>query len=133
MTRGCKVCGVQTEVDRHGRCRLCRENKAAGDAGMSYGRYKSALFIRYGDLPEIPEDWYAQCPVCKKLFLPKRKNQIYDSAACGQRAASRNYYQKKRKRAGHGAPALTTEENHGADAADQIGGRADQNEPVPKN
>lgn len=132
MSRACRVCGVQTEVDRHGRCRLCREAKAASDAGMSYGRYKSELFMRYGDLLELPEDWIIQCPICGKLFLPKRKNQIYDSAACAQRAASRKYYQK-RKRAGHGAPAELTEDSHGADAADQIGGRADQAQSGSQN
>ena len=132
MTGRCRACGGSGTLDVHGRCRLCREAKAASDAGSSYGRYKSMIYMRYGDLPEIPDDWYLQCPVCKKVFLPRRKNQIYDCAACAQRAASKKYY-TKRKRAGHGAPAGNSEANYGADAADQDGGRADQDQPGPEN
>nr|DAP96473.1 MAG TPA: restriction endonuclease [Caudoviricetes sp.] len=130
MGRRCRICGTFGTTDRQGRCRLCREARAADDAGMSYGRYKSLLFQRYGEQPDLPLDWYRECPICHRLFLPKRKNHIYDTQACGQIAASRKYY---KKRAGLGAPAMTTEDNHGPDAADQDGGGTHQNEPVAQN
>ena len=113
-------------MDAYGRCRLCREAKAAFDAGLSYGTYKGRLYISNGDMPELPSEFYKVCPFCKKIFLPKRKNQIYDTAACGQRMAATRYY---KKRVGHKAPALKTEERHGADIADQICRRTNQDEP----
>lgn len=131
MIQHCRICGIQADIDRQGRCRLCREAKAASDAGISYGRYKSIIFMRYGDQPEIPPDWYRECPVCHRIFLPSRKNKIYDSAACAQRAASKNYY--KRQRAGRRAPAEPMEDTDGADAADQISRRAHKDELVPEN
>lgn len=127
----CRICGVSCQTDRQGRCRGCRESKAAHDAGVSYGLYKSDLYMRYGDQPELPTDFYLECPVCHRVFLPRRRNQIYDVPACGQIAAARKYRQKQRE--GHGAPAVTSEEKHGANAANQNGRRADQNEPVAAN
>lgn len=124
MDGKCRVCGVSTQTDHRGRCRLCREVRAAYDAGSSYGRYKSMLYMLYGDQPELPPEFYRECPVCRRVFLPRRRNQIYDVPACGQIAAARKYRQKQR--AGHGAPAITTEADHGADTAYQDGGRADQ-------
>lgn len=132
MEQRCRICGVPSQTDRQGRCRLCREVKAAYDAGVSYGRYKSDLYMRYGDQPELPPDFYRECPVCHRVFLPRRKNQLYDVPACGQIVAARKYRHKQR--AGHeGAPADMQGDNHGADAADQDGRRAYQNEPVAQN
>lgn len=112
-------------VDEYGRCRLCRESKAAYDAGLSYGAYKGRLYIANGDMPELPAEFYRVCPFCKKVFLPRRKNQIYDTTACAQRVAIARY---NKRRAGHRAPALKTEEQHGADITDQICGRVNQDE-----
>lgn len=131
MSTRCRVCGVQAQTDRRGRCRLCREVKAAADAGTSYGRYKSDIYMRYGDQPEIPLDWYKECPICHKLFLPRRRNQIYDANACAQRAASKKYY--KNKRAGRLAPADQMEDGHGPNTAYQDGGRSHKIEPVAKS
>lgn len=122
MNPKCRICGLAVPVDRQGRCRLCREVKAAYDAGLSYGIYKSILYDLYGDQPELPPDFYRECPVCHRVFLPRRKNQIYDVPACGQIMAARKY--RKKQRAGPRAPAIITEENYGANAADQNGGGA---------
>lgn len=127
----CRICGISTQVDRQGRCRLCREAKAAYDAGSSYGIYKSILYQKYGDQPELPPEFYRECPVCHRVFLPRRKNQIYDVPACGQIAAARKY--RKKQRAGPRASAELTEELYGANAADQNGGGADQDEFVPES
>lgn len=127
----CRICGVSTQVDRQGRCRSCRESKAADDAGMAYGLYKSLLFQKYGDQPELPPEFYRECPVCHRVFLPRRRNQIYDVPACGQIAAARKY--RKKQRAGPRAPAELTEELYGADAADQNGRGTNKNEFVPEN
>lgn len=131
MGQRCRICGVETQTDRQGRCRLCREVKAASDAKQSYGVYKSRLFILYGDQPELPPEFFRECPVCHRLFLPRRKNQIYDVPACGQIAAARKY--RKKQRAGPRTPAETKEEQDGADAADQNGGRTYQNEPISES
>lgn len=119
MDPKCRICGLAVPVDRQGRCRSCREGKAADDAGLSYGVYKSILYDLYGDQPELPPDFYRECPVCHRVFLPRRKNQIYDVPACGQIMAARKY--RKKQRAGPRAPAIITEENYGANAADQNG------------
>lgn len=128
MDPKCRICGLAVPADRQGRCRLCREVKAAYDAGLSYGIYKSILYDLYGDQPELPPDFYRECPVCHRIFLPRRKNQIYDVPACGQIMAARKY--RKKQRAGLGAPAIITEENNGANAADQNGGGTYQDELV---
>ena len=131
MEQRCWVCGVQGQTDRQGRCRSCRESKAADDAGTSYGRYKARLYEQYGEQPDLPADFYRECPICHRVFLPRRKNQIYDVPACGQIAAARKYRQKQR--AGHGAPAVTMEDQYGANAAYQDGRRTYQDEFVSQS
>lgn len=131
MDPKCRICGLAVPADRQGRCRLCREVKAAYDAGLSYGIYKSILYDLYGDQPELPPDFYRECPVCHRVFLPRRKNQIYDVPACGQIMAARKY--RRKQRAGLGAPAIITEGVNGANAADQNGWRAHEDEPFAQS
>lgn len=91
----CQVCGCATAPAVDHRCRLCREAKAATDSGTSYGKLKASLFDLYGDIPDLPPDALRACPVCKRLFLPRRQNQVYDNRRCAQRAASKKYYKRK--------------------------------------
>lgn len=131
MRRRCRICHIEARLDASGRCRLCREAKAAADASISYGRFKAQIYLKIGDCPDLEPDWYRCCPVCGKVFAPKRRNQIYDSTFCAHKAAAKKYYD--RKRAGHRAPADQTEDTHGTNASDQDGGRFDQNEPVAQD
>lgn len=94
------------------------EAKAAADTGISYGRMKAILFALYGDVPEPSDKILRACPICKRLFLPKRQNQIYDNRLCAQRAASKNYYLRKRKDEGHEGYGLEKEIDHGANPSD---------------
>lgn len=105
MEKGlCRICGCGCPKNPDRRCRLCRTAKAATDSGTSYGRMKAALFEKFGEMEELPEDFYMVCPVCKRLFVPSRYNQIYDSNRCAQKAASKRYYKKKHSAAGHRTP-----------------------------
>ena len=94
------------------------EAKAAADTGISYGKMKAILFSLYGDVPDPSDEILRACPICKRLFLPKRQNQIYDNRLCAQRAASKNYYLRKRKGEGHEGYGLEKEIDHGANPSD---------------
>lgn len=126
----CWVCGCSTAPSFDHRCRLCREAKAATDSGVSYGNLKAAMFALLGDLPDPPSDTLRTCPVCRRLFLPKRKNQIYDNRLCAQRAASKNYYKRKNKDEGHKGSGLEEENDYGSDLTNQVGWRVDENDLV---
>lgn len=129
----CRICGVYTRLGADRRCRGCREGKAATDNGQSYGHFKAGLFEKYGEMEDVPEGMFLTCPVCRKVFIPARYNQIYDSNACAQRAAAKRYYKKRRKDACHRAPVNASKgAEHGANAADQVGRGADEDDPVPQ-
>lgn len=114
----CQICGCIATRVTDNRCRLCMEAKAAADTGISYGKMKAILFSLYGDVPDPSDEILRACPICKRLFLPKRQNQIYDNRLCAQRAASKNYYLRKRKGEGHEGYGLEKEIDHGANPSD---------------
>lgn len=126
----CRICGCATAPAPDQRCRLCREAKAATDSGSSYGRLKAAMYDLLGDLPDLPPETLRTCPMCNRLFLPKRQNQVYDNRLCAQRAASKNYYQRKRKDEGLKGSGLEKEIDYGPDPSDQDGGRVDKDDFV---
>lgn len=113
----CKICGCITIPSPDHRCRLCREAKAATDAGSSYGKLKALMFDRFGDVPDLPGDALRTCPICRRMFLPARKNQIYDNKLCAQRAASKKYY-RKRKDEGLAGYGQEKETYHGPNPSD---------------
>ena len=129
------MCGCTTTPAKDHRCRLCREAKAATDSGTSYGKLKAALFDLYGDLPDLPPEALRTCPMCNRLFLPKRQNQVYDNRLCAQRAASKNYYKRKRKDEGLKGSGLKRENDYGPNPSNQNGGRVDKDDlvaPLPQ-
>lgn len=121
----CRVCGCVTAPAADQRCRLCRVAKAATDSGTSYGKLTASLFDRYGELPDLPQDMLRTCPVCKRLFLPKRQNQVYDNRLCAQRAASKNYYERRRKDEGLKGSGRKEENDYGPNPSNQVGRRVD--------
>lgn len=115
----CRICGSSSSVGADRRCRGCRLAKAATDAGTSYGRFAAQLYADFGELEELPPDLVRTCPMCKRLFRPGRKNQIYDCTACAQRAAAKNYYRRKKRDACHRAPVVAQGGNiDGANTSD---------------
>lgn len=118
----CKVCNSRcAEIGPDGRCRLCRDAKAASDAGMSYGKFKAMIYEKYGETREPPPDLYQTCPECGKIFIPQHRNRIYCCTNCQNRQNQRKWQQRKKKK-----------EAYVTDTTDQNGGRAHQNEPVAK-
>ena len=126
----CRVCGCAAAPARDRRCRLCREARAATDSGTSYGKLKAALFDIYGDDPDLPHEAFRTCPICNRLFLPKRQNQLYDKRLCAQRAASKNYYRRKRKDEGLKGSGQEKECKDGPNPSNQNGRRIDQDDVV---
>lgn len=98
-SNGCKIChSITAPLGADGRCRLCREAKAASDANQTYGKFKAGLHERYGDIPEDLQpsfNPFRTCPNCGKLFVPKRSNVIYCGAACGSAASRKRCKQRK--------------------------------------
>lgn len=102
-TKGCKVCLSRVaELGLDGRCRLCRDVKAATDAGMSYGRFKAVLYEKYGEMWETPPNLYHTCPECGKIVPFKHGNQIYCSVTCQKRRQQRKWAQRKREKEAYG-------------------------------
>lgn len=126
----CRVCGCSTAPAMDHRCRLCREAKAATDSGLTYGELKAAMFDLLGDISDLPQDTLRTCPVCKRLFLPKRQNQIYDNRLCAQRTASKKYYERKHKDEGLKDSGLEKENDYGPNPSNQVGGRVDEDDLV---
>lgn len=88
------------------------------------------MFDLLGDVLDLSQDTLRTCPVCKRLFLPKRQNQIYDNRLCAQRAASKKYYERKHKDEGLKGSGLKKENDYGPNPSNQVGGRVDEDDLV---
>lgn len=101
MSKRCKICLVQTELD--GRCRSCATALAATNAGMTYGKYVA----KFGNDPAacrrprttVPTDIIAdsnlRCAVCGAPVPEGTRRTLYCSPDCarvGQRQKARDYY-----------------------------------------
>jgi hypothetical protein len=57
----------------------------------------SAMYLQLGDAVE-ERTVLRQCPGCDRLFHPKRRNQDYCTARCGDAARQRSYYRDRKEK-----------------------------------
>lgn len=86
----CKICKVETEVDKNGRCRSCHMAKWASDCGISYGKLVAEIDIpkvptSTAQAPPPPSGWRV-CPHCGKKFYAEHGKRRYCSEFCQQQA-----------------------------------------------
>lgn len=105
MSKTCKICLVEAELDENGRCRSCATALAASEAGMTYGKYVA----KYGCNPlaivkpeKQPESDANRCLICGTPIPEGGRRTRYCSTACAtqarRQAAAESY------RARHPAP-----------------------------